>query len=768
MTREIAERLLNLEKILAKYEDVIADDAKTLRQEYAVISAEKLDQLISEREKEERLLTIGIIGKVNAGKSSILNSVFFDGKPVLPKAATPMTAALSVLTHGETFSATVHYFTPGDLAVIKTGHKSYEDKFGRLVEEKKKEDEGRLKRRGEPVDPIQIEKGAKIKAAQELADTSYGVCHDQYERMLKTGGHPEVICTNESRRIDAEDEDSLMKKLNEYVGSEGKFMPFTNYVEICLPYDSLRDIRVVDTPGINDPVRSREERTMEYLRECDAAFVISPAGQFLAAETTELMDRVSGKEGISELFLIASQTDSELYASEFKKAGGEFEKKQSEDGNSVVSIKKTADLNIAKESIRESCFQSVFRWLGELKRNNPETERQFDQLIKDGKERFIAVSSICSAMGASFYKRDEAWDRDMKFVWGKLTQHYADYFSEGESGKANLENLGNIGKIREKIEFTRSRKIEIMRKKQDDYLNQQNANIENYRLEVLKAGKEKYNAVKNGDVQQLQAEKQNLEKKFYMGAGMIDDAFDACFEDFRQTALSESSRGISGMIKSTRLDVDGIKDSKTITETVDKKGILPWVARLFGIGGAETRSRELVTIRTGAVQSKISALVNDLQIKLENSLENAKTQWRKNLQRKVAEAYGKVFEDDVTTDTDKLRHALRNVLNSMDIPVFDFSDLAFRGALSGTLKGDDAVYDFLDSIAEYLAALDAKYRKQTKDVLEVIEKQIKKERISDLIFKDIEKQIGEIESILEQKVYFMERLEKCIAELEAL
>jgi predicted RNA binding protein with dsRBD fold (UPF0201 family) len=587
--------------------------------------------------------------------------------------------------------------------------------------------------------------------------------------MLKTGGNLETICAHESQRIDAEDEDSLMKKLNEYVGSEGKFMPFTKNVEICLPYDSLRDIRVVDTPGINDPVRSREERTMEYLRECDAAFVISPAGQFLAVETTELMDRVSGKEGISELFLIASQADNQLYASEFEKAGGEFEKKQDENGNSVISIKKTADLNMAKEIIRESCFQSVSLWLGKLKESNPETKHQFDQLIRDdGKERFITASGICSAMGASFYKRNEAWDDEMRFVWGKLTQHYADYFSEGESGKANLENLGNIGKIREKIEWTRSRKIEIMRKKQDDYLNQQNANIDNYRLEVLKAGKEKYNAVKNSDIQQLQAEKQNLEKKFYAGADMIDDAFDGCFEDFRQTALSASSQGVSGMIKSTNLDVTGMQGSETITETVDKKGFFSWVARGLGIGGTETRSWDLVTIRTGAVQSKMSALVNDLQAKLENALENAKTQWRKDLQRKVAEAYGKVFEDDVTGDTDKLRRALRNVLNRMDIPVFDFSGLAFPGARSGTLKGDDAVHDFLDSIAEYLVGLDAKYRQRTKDVLETIERQIKKERISDLIFKDMEKQISELETTFEQKVYFMERIEKCVNELEAL
>jgi predicted RNA binding protein with dsRBD fold (UPF0201 family) len=356
----------------------------------------------------------------------------------------------------------------------------------------------------------------------------------------------------------------------------------------------------------------------------------------------------------------------------------------------------------------------------------------------------------------------------MKHVWKSLTQHYTDYFSEGELGKASLEDLGNIEKIREKINQTRSKKNEIMTKKQEDYLNQQKANIDNYLVEILKLGKSKYLTIKNTDVQQLETRKRELEKKFHLGADEIDDAFDTCFEDFKQAAISASTQGVGSMIKSTGTEVAGMKDLETKTKIVDKKGIIAGLARWMGIGGTETKSWSVDTIRTGAVQSRIAALVNDLQKKLEDSLENAKAQWRKDLPRRVVAAYSKIFEGDVTDDTDKLRRALRNVLNKMDIPMFDFSDLAFRGGSSGTLKGDDAVYAFLDSISEYLANLDLKYRRRTKDVLDTIEKQIRKERISELIFKDIEKQINELEDILEKKVYFMKQLEKCVNELEAL
>jgi len=58
-----------------------------------------------------RLLQIGIVGQIKRGKSSFLNSLLFNGKDVLPKAATPMTAALTKINYAETPSASVEFYT---------------------------------------------------------------------------------------------------------------------------------------------------------------------------------------------------------------------------------------------------------------------------------------------------------------------------------------------------------------------------------------------------------------------------------------------------------------------------------------------------------------------------------------------------------------------------------------------------------------------------------------------------------------------------------
>ena len=59
---------------------------------------------------KDNVLQIGIVGQVKAGKSSFLNSLFFNGENVLPKASTPMTAGLTIIEYAEKKTFEVEYF----------------------------------------------------------------------------------------------------------------------------------------------------------------------------------------------------------------------------------------------------------------------------------------------------------------------------------------------------------------------------------------------------------------------------------------------------------------------------------------------------------------------------------------------------------------------------------------------------------------------------------------------------------------------------------
>ena len=104
----IVEFSKRLDSVVEKYD--LLDSANLLKQEYGVLKTEELQKAIENLKEENRLLKVGIIGRVKAGKSSLLNALIFDGVEVLPKAATPMTASLVMMEYAEQIEANVEFF----------------------------------------------------------------------------------------------------------------------------------------------------------------------------------------------------------------------------------------------------------------------------------------------------------------------------------------------------------------------------------------------------------------------------------------------------------------------------------------------------------------------------------------------------------------------------------------------------------------------------------------------------------------------------------
>lgn len=108
---------------------IVATDVKDVEN-----AVKKLRALLDEKRKgaEENVknnsvLQIGIVGQVKAGKSSFLNSLFFDGENVLPRASTPMTAGLTVLEYGEEDVFTVEYYSQTEWNTFVGRAREYDD-----------------------------------------------------------------------------------------------------------------------------------------------------------------------------------------------------------------------------------------------------------------------------------------------------------------------------------------------------------------------------------------------------------------------------------------------------------------------------------------------------------------------------------------------------------------------------------------------------------------------------------------------------------------
>ena len=222
-----------------------------------------LDEI--KRKLEKDTLTIGVIGQMKCGKSTFLNSFVFKDN-ILPAATTPMTAALSVITYGEKERIVAEFYTKDEWAEQKIQASRNEDEAENTLD------------------------ASKIKAAKELVAkaTSLGASLENY--------------------LGQTQEDSFTN-LIEYVGADGKFVSITKSVTIYYPHEYLKGVEVVDTPGFNDPIVSREERTKEFLKKADVVIMMLYAGRPFDATDRDIIFKNVRQCGIGKVLVGINKYD---------------------------------------------------------------------------------------------------------------------------------------------------------------------------------------------------------------------------------------------------------------------------------------------------------------------------------------------------------------------------------------------------------------------------------------------------------------------------
>ncbi|GAA8718848.1 hypothetical protein HpBT351_11530 [Helicobacter pylori] len=134
--QELIQKSALIEKVIK--EQGLQEKAGPFISENAVIKTEELEKTIKGMQAENRGFKVGIIGRVKAGKSSLLNALIFEGKDVLPKAATPMTASLTILKYAQNLSAQVEFLAKRIFWRLKTNMQGMKRNFKELLRKKSK------------------------------------------------------------------------------------------------------------------------------------------------------------------------------------------------------------------------------------------------------------------------------------------------------------------------------------------------------------------------------------------------------------------------------------------------------------------------------------------------------------------------------------------------------------------------------------------------------------------------------------------------------
>ncbi|GAA7128542.1 hypothetical protein HpCHN51_09370 [Helicobacter pylori] len=278
-------------------------------------------------------------------------------------------------------------------------------------------------------------------------------------------------------RIQADSLEELNQKLYQFVGKEGKFMPYTKAVQISLNNPNLKSLEIIDTPGVNDPIVSREACTKALLKECDVVFMIIPSGHFVGADDIDLFDRVSDKEGIQRVYFVASQTDSTIV--------GEAEKFDRNLKTAVINTQKilSYQLNKTMEGLIQECHNQK-------------------EIFKNAKKNgVILTSGICYNLYQDF-ENQSSWKEEHQLAWKNLKKHYPDAFDSDEA-RENLKRLSNIDAIRERLEEAAKEKENIISQRLQEYLKAQANNLSSLVANLLEELESEKDRIRRANLNKL-------------------------------------------------------------------------------------------------------------------------------------------------------------------------------------------------------------------------------------------------------------------------
>lgn len=388
--------------------------------------------------REDRKLNIGVIGQVKAGKSSFLNTLIFDGQKVLPTAATPKTATLTRIEYSDRNFMEIEYYTNEEWSIL--------------------------------------EEKAKVNSSLN----EYLVAREIMTMVKENNIEVNSYLEKGYETIEFISYDNLMDELNNFVGENGKITPLVKSVKIGINKEDLKEISIVDTPGLNDPIASRTDKTKQFIEMCDVVFFLSRASQFLDKSDVELLTSQLPQKGVKKLVFICSRYDDGLQDTIY-----DSDSLEEADIETKVKLKRHAS----------KTFEKVIKDL--ITRNS---KPELVKIIEECKEPFF-ISSMTYNMSR---KTEEDFNEEEELVYNNLNEN-------GDLNADALRKLGNIDKIKEIYYEVIENKEDTLIKKADSFI-PDTLNQAKEELKIMKGTvKKRIDLLSNNDKEEL------LKQKKYIG-----------------------------------------------------------------------------------------------------------------------------------------------------------------------------------------------------------------------------------------------------------
>ena len=549
---------------------------------------------------EEQQLNIAIMGQVKAGKSSFLNALLFNGQSVLPAAATPKTANLTRISYGDTHALEVEYYELEEwqkLVALAASTGEYE----------------------------------AAKVARELVKM---VMDNQID--------PEPILQKGKDRIEAANTDELMNILNQYAGNDGQYTPLVKMTHLYLPADELKGYDVVDTPGMNDPVLSRTEKTKQEMTRCDVVFFLSRASQFLDQSDLSLLTEQLPQGGVKHMVLVAGQYDSVIM----------------DDGYNRNSLEE-CETNVQKRITRRAQEE-----LGKLADQREQAGRHKNAELLRGLTTPILSSTF--AHGFAEWTQDQ-WGDSMKHVHEELTELADNEWNGYQITQTDWQRIGNFKELSDAFNAAKADKSKLIQAQREGILPDAQTLLKDKLDALMKTVEQTIHILNTGDIAKLAEQEKACEGRITKLSsklqGMIGQHKDQITKTSRDIVL-DLERDIQ---KHDQLRTRTGTETETESYSVSTS---KWY-NPFSWGSSETRYR---TITVNYEYISASDAIEQLGHYAQNSRLDIQQHFNKLLdQKKFKTELRRALLDELQTsstdfDPAQFRATLENAIQRVELP----------------------------------------------------------------------------------------------------
>jgi len=700
--------------------------------------AEAMPSHYKEEMNKDRNLKLGIVGRVKAGKSSFLNALLFDGEEWLPKAATPMTAALTRITYttGKP-QMVVHFYLREEW---ERWLREVDEKAGEIEAQANEEMERRLAMPIKYKLPQDSEGQERVKA--ELKQTLWESCSlglRAKRELSEMAGKTEIVYDNlpgkynkdRTRKIatveiDASNPKLLRDSIHKYVGAGGQYTPFVSHIELQVNDRRLDGLEIVDTPGLDDPVASRVEVTNKFLKDCDAALLLSSVSHFLGAGAADLLSKKM--KYLARVYIVGTMMDAGVL--EYPERHESFQN--------------------AYSNSRENYCRNAADFLDDIQKESP---LPGGMNVSDQPE---FVSSIFYGIAQKLKKRSALSDLE-KYMQQAFEKRFPDFKSTMETWK-DYEEFGSFDAIRDNIYTPIIKEKEAIKwERISSFIGREAATFAKSLEELHGDLVARQTELRNGEASDIKRKIEQLDRALNESREDIFNIFN------RLEAKSTKIMNIS-IVNIAEL----IKKYENIDETIEIEGYTETRSSFLGFKKEYVdKTRRIRKASSAKTASKITEFLIEAKKIADSNID--KIVPLDDTRQAIMNVLDRAFESvDYEPPANKMKNMVSELVKKLNVPAVDFSmEEAARNALFG--KFDDEVTDsriegLRKELGNQLREINSKIASQLNSRLEAIKKELNlaSARFVDDLKKELNNHYRNLNELLSQKEKNLENYKSII------